>query len=78
VSIFYQIFLPEDPFEKLSIPEQSYPSSMKCPVCEMDCITPAKDLLATLPTIFLPCADCSMRILDKGSPLKDLEFAQPC
>ena len=38
---------------------------MKCPVCEMDCVESAKDLLATLPTIFLPCADCSMRILDK-------------
>ncbi len=51
---------------------------MKCPVCEMDCVKSAKDLLATLPTIFLPCADCSMRILDKGSPLPDFEFAQPC
>jgi hypothetical protein len=74
---FTRFFAPKL-FEKLSIPEQSYPRNMKCPVCETDCITPAKDLLATLPTIFLPCADCSIRILDKGSPLKDLEFAQPC
>jgi len=51
---------------------------MKCPVCGMDCVTSAKDLLAKLPTIFLPCADCSIRILDKDSPLPDLEYAQPC
>ena len=51
---------------------------MKCPVCEMDCVESAKDLLATLPTIFLPCADCSMRTLDKRSPLPMLEYAEPC
>ncbi len=51
---------------------------MKCPVCESDCVTQAKDLLATLPTIFLPCADCSVRVLNKSSPLQVLEFAQPC
>ena len=51
---------------------------MKCPVCEMDCVESAKDLLATLPTIFLPCADCSLRILDKHSPLPMLEYAEPC
>jgi hypothetical protein len=51
---------------------------MKCPVCEMDCVESAKDLLATLPTIFLPCTDCSMRILDKRSPLPMLEYAKPC
>ncbi len=51
---------------------------MKCPVCEMDCVESAKDLLATLPTIFLPCADCSLRILDKSSPLSLLEYAEPC
>jgi hypothetical protein len=51
---------------------------MKCPVCEMDCITPAKDLLAALPTIFLPCADCSMRNLDKRAPLPTLTYEQPC
>jgi hypothetical protein len=51
---------------------------MKCPVCEMDCITPAKDLLAALPSVFLPCTDCSMRNLDKRSPLQSLEYAQPC
>ena len=51
---------------------------MKCPVCEMDCITSVKDLLAALPTIFLPCADCSMRNLDKRSPLPTLIYQQPC
>jgi hypothetical protein len=44
----------------------------------MDCVESAKDLLATLPTIFLPCADCSMRTLDKRSPLPMLEYAEPC
>jgi len=51
---------------------------MKCPVCEMDCVESAKDLLATLPTIFLPCADCSIRTLDKRSPLPILEYAELC
>ena len=51
---------------------------MKCPVCDMDCVKSAKDILATLPTIFLPCANCSMRTLDKRSPLPTLEYAQPC
>ena len=51
---------------------------MKCPVCEMDCVKSANDLLATLPTIFLPCAECSIRILDKRSPLTTLDYAQPC
>jgi hypothetical protein len=51
---------------------------MKCPVCGMDCVKSAKDLLPALPTIFQPCADCSIRVLEKGSPLPDLEFAQPC
>ena len=51
---------------------------MKCPVCEMDCVKSAKDLLATLPSLFLPCPDCSLRILDKRAPLPSLEYAQPC
>ncbi len=51
---------------------------MKCPVCEMDCITPAKDLLATLPSVFLPCADCSIRNLDKRLPLPTLHYEPPC
>ena len=65
-------------FEKLSIPERSYPSSMKCPVCDLDCITPAKDLLGMLDSIFLPCPDCSIRIIDKRAPLQILRFGQPC
>jgi hypothetical protein len=51
---------------------------MKCPVCEMDCVKSAKEILATLPTIFLPCADCSMRTLDKRLPLPSLEYGEPC
>src|SRR5208337_4660472 len=51
---------------------------MKCPVCGQDCARSAKDLLATLPTVFLPCADCSMRALDKRLPPPDLEFSEPC
>ena len=51
---------------------------MKCPVCGQDCVRSANDLLATLPTVFLPCADCSMRALDKRLPPPDLNFAEPC
>jgi hypothetical protein len=51
---------------------------MKCPVCDMDCITPINELLATLPSIFLPCADCGMRNLDKRSPLPTLIYQSPC
>ena len=51
---------------------------MKCPVCGQDCVRSAKDLLATLATVFLPCADCSMRVLDKRLPPPDLNFAPPC
>lgn len=51
---------------------------MKCPVCGMDCVKTAKDLLSGLPGLFLPCAECSIRILDKRAPLPSLEFGQPC
>ena len=51
---------------------------MKCPVCGQDCVRSAKDLIATLPVVFLPCADCSMRALDKRLPPPDLEFSEPC
>jgi hypothetical protein len=51
---------------------------MKCPVCGMDCVKSAKDILATLPTIFLPCADCSVRILDKRLPPPSPEYGEPC
>jgi hypothetical protein len=51
---------------------------MKCPVCAMDCVKSAKDLLATLPTIFLPCPGCSMRTLDKRMPLSTPEYGEPC
>jgi hypothetical protein len=51
---------------------------MKCPVCHMDCVRSAKDILAALPSLFRPCADCSARILDKRIPLPKLEFDLPC
>jgi len=51
---------------------------MKCPVCEMDCVRSAKEILATLPTIFQPCPDCSIRNLDKRQPLPTLEYAETC
>jgi hypothetical protein len=51
---------------------------MKCPVCGMDCVRSAKEILATLPKIFLPCPECSIRILDKRAPLSDLSYALPC
>jgi hypothetical protein len=44
----------------------------------MDCVKSAKDILSTLPTIFLPCPECSMRTLDKRQPLPSLEYARPC
>ncbi len=51
---------------------------MKCPVCGMDCVRSAKEILATLPTIFEPCADCSVRFLDKRAPLPDLTYGPAC
>ena len=51
---------------------------MKCPVCGMDCVRSSKDLLATLPGIFLPCPECSTRVLDKRRPHTPLDFAEPC
>ena len=51
---------------------------MKCPVCEMDCVRSADEILAILPTIFQPCSGCSIRPLDKRSPLPDLSYAVPC
>jgi hypothetical protein len=51
---------------------------MKCPVCQTDCVRSPHDILVTLPFLFRPCADCSSRVLDKRSPLKTLDYAQPC
>lgn len=51
---------------------------MKCPVCGMDCVKSAKEIVALLPAIFLPCSECSIRILDKRAPLPFLEYGQPC
>jgi len=44
----------------------------------MDCVQSAKELLAILPGFFLPCSDCSMRVLDKRAPLPSLEYGEPC
>jgi len=51
---------------------------MKCPVCQMDCVRSARDIIATLPSLFRPCAECSARVLDKRAPLPILEYALPC
>ena len=51
---------------------------MKCPVCGMDCVRSAKDILATLPAIFEPCDDCSARFRDKRAPLSDLTYGVAC
>ena len=51
---------------------------MKCPVCGMDCVKSAKEILSDLPMRFLPCPSCSMRVLDKRAPLPSLEYGQAC
>ncbi|OPX61649.1 MULTISPECIES: hypothetical protein [unclassified Methanoregula] len=51
---------------------------MKCPVCGMDCVQSAKEILTTLPGIFLPCPNCSIRVLDKRAPSPSLEYGLPC
>jgi hypothetical protein len=51
---------------------------MKCPVCGVDCVRSAKDLLVTLTTIFLPCPECTLRTLDKRRPHPALDYAEPC
>ena len=51
---------------------------MKCPVCGMDCVRSAKELLATLSTFFQPCPECSVRALDKRRPHTLLDYAAQC
>ncbi|MGB8220150.1 MAG: hypothetical protein WCE46_07180 [Methanoregula sp.] len=51
---------------------------MECPVCGSDCVRTAPEIMSDLPTRFLPCAECSMRVLDKRAPLSALEYAEPC
>ncbi|MDD5024351.1 MAG: hypothetical protein PHN79_04530 [Methanoregula sp.] len=51
---------------------------MNCPVCGKDCVRSAPEILATLPTVFLPCPDCSLRVLEKRAPLPSREYAPPC
>lgn len=51
---------------------------MKCPVCGMDCVKSAQEILAALPEFFKPCPSCSIRTLDKRLPHTALDFVQPC
>ncbi len=51
---------------------------MKCPVCGMDCVKSAKDLLATLSSFYTPCPECSSRMLDKHRPHARLDYAPSC
>ena len=51
---------------------------MECPACGSDCVHQAPEILKDIPTRFLPCARCSMRILDKRVPLPAPEYAEPC
>ena len=51
---------------------------MECPACGNDCVQSAPDILRDLSTRFLPCEKCSMRVLDKRSPLPSLEYGKPC
>ncbi len=52
--------------------------SMQCPACGKDCIRPAHEIVALLPTIFAPCERCESRLLDKSSPLGDQHYREPC
>nr|WP_321350096.1 hypothetical protein [uncultured Methanoregula sp.] len=51
---------------------------MKCPVCGMDCVQSAKEIIAALPSFFHPCPECTIRVLDKRAPLPALEYAPVC
>lgn len=51
---------------------------MDCPVCGGDCVRPAHEVLAALPTRFLPCPSCRMQVLDKRVPLSVLDYPEPC
>ena len=51
---------------------------MDCPVCGGDCVRPAQEILAALPTRFLPCPSCRMQVLDKRAPLPVLDYPEPC
>jgi hypothetical protein len=51
---------------------------MDCPVCGGTCVRPAHEVLAALPTRFLPCPSCRMQVLDKRAPLSVLTYPEPC
>ncbi len=44
---------------------------MKCPVCGGDCVASAHEIMEMLPTVFAPCPDCRITILDKHLPPED-------
>lgn len=51
---------------------------MECPACGSDCVQSAPDIIRDLSTRFLPCEKCSMRVLNKRSPLPSPEYGKPC
>ena len=51
---------------------------MKCPVCGEDCVSEAHELIASIPSVFAPCPDCSSRILDKNIPPPPEGYREPC
>ncbi|MFA5237116.1 MAG: hypothetical protein WC362_04605 [Methanoregula sp.] len=51
---------------------------MDCPVCGGDCVRPAHEVLAVIPTRFLPCPSCRMQVLDKRAPLPRLDYPEAC
>ena len=51
---------------------------MKCPVCGRDCVQSAKDILATLPTVFLPVRRLHCPDSRQTCASSSLEYAEPC
>lgn len=46
---------------------------MDCPCCGKDCLRPAREVLASIDTMYMACPDCAADLnLDKSSPFKDL------
>ena len=77
VILFYHVFYGEHfvsqstSFEKLSITEKSYGSSMKCPVCEMDCVKSSKRYSChTSRQFFFPVQIAACGTLTNGLPYR--------
>ena len=51
---------------------------MKCPVCGGGCVASAHELIETLPSVFAPCPDCRLRILEKHLPPEDPVVSPIC